>query len=87
MSPQEIDDHNYTFRDCSFVARREAQKELAHFRLYPDHGGRDPVGAATAAQAAHEAEMETLGRLYARAMHRIGELEAQIRELGAEVRP
>ncbi len=92
MSPQEIDDHNFTFRDCSFVARREAQKELAHFEvaplavggevvpltfgpLYPDHGGRDPVGAA---------EMETLGRLYARAMHRIGELEKELEQSKAE---
>ncbi len=86
MSPQEIDEL-YTIRDVPFTARREAQKEFVHYGLYPIHGGRDPVGAETAAQAEHEAAMETLGRLYARAMHRIGELEAQIRELGATVRP
>lgn len=68
--PQEIDDIVHPFRP-SFTARREAQKEAQAVEsftvpplrvapeptpLYPF----DPVGAATAAQATHEATIEGL---------------------------
>jgi septal ring factor EnvC (AmiA/AmiB activator) len=69
--PQEID-HDAGFEGPCFTARREAQKVAEVSPLYPVHGSdfwartaardarHDPVGAATAAQATHEAEIDRL---------------------------
>ena len=57
--PQDID-QGLTFKDISFVARREAQKEM---RLYPYHGGRGPIApieTIAPLSAAHESPTPTL---------------------------